>query len=183
MFSNINSVSPNHIEDAKIKKYKSFRHLKNKSESHILLNNNLFNKNRKDDINSIDIKSYKSKISMKSNNKSNNSFIKTINNVFTFSKIEGSNGEKIINSNSSKRSNSCNTNNRKNQNNLIIEEENDINISSQKSDDLSNNKNDVSNSKKCINYFNINLTENNLKLKCKDDDISLNNNKILNNIK
>ena len=177
---NINTVPPNNVENAQIKKYKSFRHLKNKSESHILLNNNLFNKNRKDDINSIDIKSYKSKISMKSNNKSNNSFIKTINNVFTFSKIEGSNGEKIINSNSSKRSNSCNTNNRKNQNNLIIEEENDINISSQKSDDLSNNKNDVSNSKKCINYFNINLTENNLKLKYKDDDTNLNNNNKIN---
>ena len=169
---NINSVSPNHIEDAKIKKYKSFRHLKNKSESHIQFNNNLFNKNVKDEINSNDNKSFKSKINMKSNNKNNNSYIKSINNVFTFSKVEGSNGEKIINSNNSKRSNSCNTNNRKNQNNFIVEEEN--------SNELDNTVNNVKNSKKCINYFNVNLTENNLKLKYIDDDTSINNNKILN---
>jgi len=169
---NINSVSPNHIEDAKIKKYKSFRHLKNKSESHIQFNNNLFNKNVKDEINSNDNKSFKSKINMKSNNKNNNSYIKSINNVFTFSKVEGSNGEKIINSNNSKRSNSCNTNNRKNQNNYIVEEEN--------SNELDNTVNNVKNSKKCINYFNVNLTENNLKLKYIDDDTSINNNKILN---
>ena len=169
---NINSVSPNHIEDAKIKKYKSFRHLKNKSESHIQFNNNLFNKNVKDEINSNDNKSFKSKINMKSNNKNNNSYIKSINNVFTFSKVEGSNCEKIINSNNSKRSNSCNTNNRKNQNNFIVEEEN--------SNELDNTVNNVKNSKKCINYFNVNLTENNLKLKYIDDDTSINNNKILN---
>ena len=169
---NINSVSPNHIEDAKIKKYKSFRHLKNKSESHIQFNNNLFNKNVKDEINSNDNKSFKSKINMKSNNKNNNSYIKSINNVFTFSKVEGSNGEKIINSNNSKRSNSCNTNNRKNQNNFIVEEEN--------SNELDNTVNNVKNSKKCINYFNVNLTENNLKLKYIDDDTNINSNKILN---
>ena len=164
----MNSVSSNQIENKKIKK-----HLKNKSESHIQLNNNLINKNKNEEINN---KSYESKINMNSINKSNNSFTKSINNVFTFSKIDGTNDKKLLNSNSSKRSNSCNTNNRKNLNNLVIEEENDI--MSLKADNNINNNISTNNSKRSINYFNVNFNENNLKLQYKDYDSNINNNNI-----
>ena len=170
-----NSVSPNQNTSLQMKKYKSYRHIKNKSESHIQINNNLIEKNRKDEINLNNTKSHKSKNKLNSINKNNNSFTKSnINNVFTFSKIDNTNDKKVINSNSSKRSNSCNTNNRKNANNLTIEEENN-NINSLKSYDINNNNN-ISNSKQSINYFNVNFNENNLKLKYKEDYSSLNNN-------
>ena len=177
-----NSVSPNQNGNLQMKKFKSYRHIKNKSESHIQLNNNLIEKNRKDEINSnINNKSHKSKNKMNSISKNNNSFTKSnINNVFTFSKIDGTNDKKALNSNSSKRSNSCNTNNRKNVNNLTIEEEENNNINSLKYHDI-NTSNNVSNSKQCINYFNVNFNENNLKFKYKEDYSSLNNNNIFYN--
>ena len=177
-----NSVSPNQNGNLQMKKFKSYRHIKNKSESHIQFNNNLIEKNRNDEINSnINNKSHKSKNKMNSINKNNNSFTKSnINNVFTFSKIDGTNDKKALNSNSSKRSNSCNTNNRKNVNNLIIEEEENNNINSLKSLDI-NTSNNVSNSKQCINYFNVNFNENNLKFRYKEDYSSLNNNNIFYN--
>ena len=169
-----------------IKKYKSYRHLKNKSESHIQIKNNLIKKNQDEILiasNNDKNKSYKSKLNSNSNNntnnKNNNSFTNSAvhNNVFTFSKIECTNDKNNINSNSSKRSNSCNTNKRKMFNNLVIEEEK--NIMSLKSNDISSNinntNNNMYNSKKCINYFNVNFNENNLKLKYNEDDSNLTN--------
>ena len=171
-----------------IKKYKSYRHLKNKSESHIQIKNNLIKKNN-DEIfitsNNDKNKSYKSKLNSNStaNNKNNNSFTNSAvhNNIFTFSKIDNTNDKNIINSNSSKRSNSCNTNNkRKMFNNLVIEEEK--NIMSLKSNDINaninNTNNNMYNSKQCINYFNVNFNENNLKLKYNEEDSNLNTNNI-----
>ena len=175
-----------------IKKYKSYRHLKNKSESQIQLKNNLIKKNQDEILiasNNDNNKSYKNKLNSNSNsnnkntkNKNNNSFTNSAvhNNVFTFSKIECTNDKNNINSNSSKRSNSYNTNNkRKMFNNLVIEEEknlmslksNDININA----NINNTNNTLNNSKQCINYFNVNFNENNLKLKYNEDDSNLTN--------
>ena len=146
-----------------LKKYKSYRHIKNKSESHLLLKNKLIDKNKEEENNKINVNN-----NTNTNNKSNCSFNKSINNVFTFSKIDGTNDKNLINSNCSKRSNSCNTNNRNKLNNLVIQEEKDI--LSLKSIDINNNNNN-----KCINYFNVNFNENNLRLKYNEDNINMNN--------
>ena len=186
-FANSVSINQKPIKE-QIKKYKSYRHLKNKSESHIQLKNNLINKNREEmqiTANNDNNKSYKSKLSMNgntnTNNKSNNSFTNSaVHNVFTFSKIDGTNDKNVINinSNSSKRSNSCNTNKRKIFNNLVIEEENNImSLKSNNANDVCINNN-INKSKKCINYFNVNFNENNLKLKYNDEDSNLNINNI-----
>ena len=172
---NSSNIIQNETKKEKIKKYKSYRHLKNKSESNIQLSNNLINKTKEEneEINSINNKKNNNSV-----NKNNNSFNKSIKNVFTFSKIDNTNtntkDKNNINSNSSKRSNSCNTNNRKNINNLIIEEKNEI--FSLKPEENNNNINIISNSKQSINYFNVNFNENNLKIKYNEDDSCFSNN-------
>ena len=155
-------------------------HLKNKSFNQISIQKNLnfselgnknenLSKNKDDKNNENDNeiiykeKDYspcsKNSKSMKSENKKSNS----INNVFTFSKVEnGSNNindVKINNSNSTDNSNSCNQRNNKKLNNLNNPENiNQNNIFLEKNE--CNN-----NPRKNINYFTINFTDNNSRYK------------------
>jgi len=159
------SIKNNVSTDKKMKKNLTSFHLKNKSLNEISIRKSLIfsesssknkekNKNEKQKIFNDNSQCSNNKINSNSANKTNNS----IHNVFTFSKVENlssnTNNKKLDNSNNNQtfspnntKSNNKNSNLNNNEKNIFLE------------------KNNINNSKKKINFFTVNFTENNSKIK------------------